>query len=70
MRPESVHLVRDPDETADLDGLIREVVPDADDWRRTPNPVLGGRTPDEFIGGPEEQVLRDLLRGAKHGMIS
>lgn len=63
-------LNRDLDETADIDQLIAEVVPDADTWKQTPNAVLGGKRPIDLIRTPQEQVLRDMLRAAKHGMMS
>jgi hypothetical protein len=68
--PSSPVLGRDPDETADLERLISEVVPDAETWKQTPNPVLGGKRPIDLLHTPQEQVLRDLLRAAKHGMMS
>lgn len=61
---------RDPDEAANIDDLISEVIPDPAVWKRTPNPVLGGRKPEEFIGQPDEGQLRDLLRAGKHGFFS
>lgn len=61
---------RDPDETADLERLIADVVPDAETWKRTPNAVLGGKRPIDLLHTPLERVLRDLLRAAKHGMMS
>lgn len=63
-------LVRDPDETADLAQLIAEVVPDAETWQQTPNAALGGKRPIDLINTPQEQVLRDMLRAARHGMMS
>jgi uncharacterized protein (DUF2384 family) len=63
-------LLRDPDETTDLQKLIDEVVPDPETWKQTPNPVLGGQRPLDLLGSPQEQILRDLLRAAKHGMAS
>lgn len=70
MSPQLPQLARDPDETADLNKLIDEVVPDPDTWKQTPNPVLGGQRPIDLLRTPQEQVLRDLLRAAKHGMTS
>lgn len=68
--PTVPHTTGDPDETAPVEQLLRAVVPDPDDWRVAPNPRLGGRTPDSFIGQPDEPVLRDLLRAIKHGFVS
>lgn len=70
MCPQSSQISRDPDETIDLEKLIDEVVPDPATWKRTPNPVLGGQKPIDLLNSPQEQVLRDLLRAAKHGMVS
>lgn len=61
---------RDPDETASLDGLIAEVVHDPEQWKRTPNDVLGGRKPTDLIGTDHEERLRELLRALKVGMAS
>jgi hypothetical protein len=60
----------DPDLGVDIDTLIREVVPDPDTWKGTPNPSLGGYRPADLIGTPQEPILRNLLRAAKHGYIS
>lgn len=60
----------DPDLRVDIEQLIDEVVPDPGEWRRSPNPALGGRRPEELIGAPDESVLRDVLRAAKHGTAS
>jgi hypothetical protein len=68
--PQSSQLAHDPDETADLEKLIDEVVPDPDTWKHTPNPVLGGQRPVDLINSPQAQVLRDMLRAAKQGMFS
>ncbi len=62
-------LSRDPDETTDLAQLIADVVPDAETWQQTPNAALGGKRPIDLINTPQEQVLRDMLRAAKHGMM-
>ena len=70
MSPQMPQLIRDPDETIDLGKLIDEVVPDPETWKQTPNPVLGGRRPIDLLHSPQEQVLRDMLRAAKHGMAS
>ena len=70
MATHTLGLDHDPDLTAGIGDLVREVVSDPDAWKQTPNPVLGGRRPEEFIGQPDEHVLRDLLRAAKHGMMS
>lgn len=55
-----------------LEQEINKVIPDADDWRRTPNGQLGGKTPDELIDGTDEdrEQLRDLVKAIKHGMVS
>lgn len=61
---------RDPDLDADINDLIREVVPDPDAWKNAPNPVLGMSRPVDLIGTPREPILRDLLRAAKQGSFS
>jgi uncharacterized protein (DUF2384 family) len=70
MSPQMPQLARDSDETADIQKLIDEVVPDAETWKQTPNPLLGGQRPIDLLHSPQEQVLRDMLRAAKHGMAS
>jgi hypothetical protein len=51
---------------------INKVIPDADDWRGTPNNQLGGRTPDELLDGADEEreELRNLVEAIRHGMVS
>jgi len=63
------------DRSLGKDSLIREmneVIPDADDWRQTPNNQLGGRAPDELLDGANEEreELRNLLEAIRHGMVS
>jgi uncharacterized protein (DUF2384 family) len=57
------------DETADLKHEVAQIVADPDAWLYTPNEALGGDSPINLIGTPEEQRLRDLLRAIKHGMV-
>jgi hypothetical protein len=66
----STIVTRDPDETIDINQLIDDVVPEPMRWKQTPNPVLGGRRPEEFISQPDEHLLRDLVRAVKHGFCS
>lgn len=47
-----------------------EIVDDPDVWLDTPLDTLGGRAPRDFIGKPEEDVLRNLIHQIKHGMMS
>lgn len=42
---------------------------DPEGWLHTPNEALGGESPINLIGTPEEQRLRDLIRAIKHGMV-
>ncbi len=70
MAPRTPQLLRDPDETVDVEKLIDEVVPDPDSWKRTPNSILGGLRPIDLLHTPQEELLRDMLRAAKHGMMS
>lgn len=59
-----------PDETTDLTHEVAQVVAEPDIWLNTPNEALGGESPINLIGTPQEQRLRDLLRAIKHGMFS
>ena len=61
---------RDPDERADLESLIAEVVADPDQWMDAPNDQLGGYKPRELVGTEREGQLRDLARAIKNGMFS
>lgn len=55
-----------------LNQEMNEVIPNADEWRQTPNNQLGGKTPDELIDGTDEEreELRNLVEAIKHGMVS
>jgi hypothetical protein len=55
-----------------LEKEINEVVPDADQWRRTPNDQLGGKRPSELIDGNDNdrEQVRNLVEAIKHGMVS
>lgn len=57
------------DEAADLKQEVAQIVADPEVWLHTPNEALGGDSPINLIGTPEEQRLRDLLRAIKHGMV-
>ncbi len=57
------------DESADLKHEVARIVADPEVWLHTPNMHLGGESPIDLIGTPEEQRLRDLLRAIKHGML-
>ncbi|HZL36776.1 MAG TPA: MbcA/ParS/Xre antitoxin family protein [Tepidisphaeraceae bacterium] len=70
MRTKLPKSLSDPDATVDLEELIEEVVPDAPQWKRTPNPLLGGKRPIDLLHTSGEQILRDMLRAAKQGMAS
>jgi len=51
---------------------VNEIIPDADNWRRTPNAQLGGNKPDDLIDGSDEdrEQLRNLVKAIMHGMVS
>lgn len=66
--PQSLAL--DPDESKDIEDLIAEIVPDPEMWKQTQNPNLGGKKPVDLFHTPQEHILRDLLRAAKHGYMS
>jgi len=57
------------DESADLHHEVARIVAAPDVWLHTPHTHLGGESPINLIGTPEEQRLRDLLRAIKHGMV-
>jgi hypothetical protein len=59
---------RDPDEQADLRSLISDVVDEPDSWLDTPNDLLGGKKPRDFIGTDQEERVRELVRAIKIGM--
>ncbi|HVA47194.1 MAG TPA: MbcA/ParS/Xre antitoxin family protein [Pirellulales bacterium] len=58
----------DSDEKCEIGCLVRDIVDDPAKWMDTPNDQLGGRKPHEFVGTPQERLLRELLRSIKHGM--
>ena len=58
-----------PDD-APLRPLIAEIVPDSAEWLTTRNSALGGRAPAEFLGGPDEVRLRELVLAYKYGDFS
>jgi len=55
-------------EEADIRKEVRAVVPDPDRWLNLPNDQLGGLEPEKFIGTPQEEELRHLVRAIKHGI--
>jgi len=57
------------DESADVKQEVARIVADPEVWLHTPNTHLGGESPINLIGTPEEQRLRDLRRAIKHGMV-
>jgi hypothetical protein len=61
---------RDPDEIIAIEELMAEVVPNHEIWKITPNTELGGKRPIDLINTPYEPILRNMLRAAKHGLLS
>jgi hypothetical protein len=57
-----------PGEKADIRQEIASLVADPVKWLATPNDQLGGLKPQDLIGTPREQLLRDLLRAIKYGV--
>jgi uncharacterized protein (DUF2384 family) len=57
-----------PDEHSDIRQELAQVVKDPDTWLDTQNDQLGGRKPADLVGTPEEHLVRELIRAAKHGM--
>lgn len=51
---------------------LKEVIPDADEWRKMRNDRLGGKTPNELLSGTDEdrEQVRNLIEAVKHGMVS
>jgi Protein of unknown function (DUF2384) len=66
----AIKRIRDPDETADITGLILRVVPDGERWMDTPNAHFEGLKPKDLIGTDKEKHLRNLVRAVKTGMFS
>ena len=58
------------DENPNLFSEVESIIRNARAWLDTPNDQFNGGKPGDFIGTPEEQKLRDLLRAIKHGMVS
>jgi hypothetical protein len=51
-----------------LDDLIREVIPDPDDWRTRPNPNLNWETPNDLIARGRSEEVRMLVEAVKYGV--
>ena len=52
-----------------LDDLIREVIPDPDDWRQRPNPNLNWQKPDDVIADGRGDEVRLLVEAIKYGVF-
>ncbi len=57
----------DPDARKSTLELIAEVIPDHEEWLGNPHPLLAARAPREFLGVPEEAVLRTVVLSLKDG---
>ncbi len=57
-------------EESDVMELVRSVIPNPQTWLDSPNAQLDGRKPRELIGTSHEQLVRDLLRAIKYGIVS
>ena len=58
-----------PDEMADIREEVRDFFGDAqlgDQWLATGNSLFGGRKPEELIGMPDEDQLRNAIRLIKY----
>ncbi len=53
---------------ADVRTAVAEVVADADAWLTTPNELLYGEAPNEFVQKGEGQRILDLIAAIKHGL--
>ena len=58
-----------PGESPDVLADVRELLTNADEWMNTPNTILGGRSPNELIGTPDEIRIRHILRGVKYSSM-
>lgn len=54
----------------DLDDLIREVIPDPDDWRSRPNPNLNWETPDALIAAGRAEEVRLFVEAVQYGVFA
>jgi hypothetical protein len=52
-----------------LDALIREVIPNPDDWRQRPNPNLNWETPNDLIAKGRAEEVRLLVEAVKYGVF-
>ena len=57
------------DESADLHHEVARIVADPEVWLQTPNTHLGGESPLNLMGTPQEQRRRDLPRAITHGRL-
>ncbi len=56
------------DETPIMDEL-QDILKNPDEWLDEPNDQFGGRPPRALIGIPDEQLLRNMIRAVKHGLL-
>jgi hypothetical protein len=59
-----------PGESPDIRQDVADLIARPDEWMDTPNNQLGGEKPRDFVGTNREQLLRDLLRAVKYGLIT
>ena len=64
-------LVQDKDLKDLLEDLL-DVVPNPEQWLKTPNEQLGGRRPLDMIEADDEQrqQVHNLIKAVKHGMMT
>jgi hypothetical protein len=59
-----------PGEKADIREEVAALIAEPEKWLDMPNNQLGGEKPKDLIGTEREQLLRDLLRAIKYGMMT
>ena len=59
-----------PGELSDIEEELRSVLETPEAWLQMPSSLFGGQRPAELIGTPDEDVLRQVVRQLKHGVVS
>ena len=59
-----------PGENPDIRAEFRLLLSNADEWMATPNTILMGKAPNDLVGTPDEQKLRDIVRGVRYSSMT
>jgi hypothetical protein len=68
--PTALDPLADPDAHKTTRELVLELIPDAEEWLKTPNIAFFGDAPGAWIGTQYEPLLRNRLLNARDGIFS